>query len=187
MAEECIAYDGPIVTRAQAKAASLRRYFTGKPCKRGHIAQRLTSKSMCIECTKMLCDEYQARYPERVKASKARYIDANRQEHYARVSRWESRNRDKKRSYSRNWFARRKATNDKHSGAEIEGLFKRQKGKCANCSVSIKLGYEVDHIHPLSKGGSNAIRNLQLLCMPCNRKKSNKHPIDWAQQNGRLL
>lgn len=36
---------------------------------------------------------------------------------------------------------------------------------------------EVDHIRPWSQGGSDAMWNLQPLCRPCNRSKSNNHSL----------
>lgn len=70
---------------------------------------------------------------------------------------------------------------------DIEFLFSSQKGKCANCLKSIKTSYHIDHIYPVSKGGSNWPSNLQLLCPACNQKKSAKDPLDWAKENGRLI
>lgn len=39
-----------IVTRKEAIATKSTRYFTGKPCKHGHVAERFTSNRECKEC-----------------------------------------------------------------------------------------------------------------------------------------
>ena len=38
------------ITRKEAQEQGLRTYFTGKPCKHGHVAPRQTSKGVCVEC-----------------------------------------------------------------------------------------------------------------------------------------
>ena len=41
-----------LVTKKEAEAQGLARYFTGVLCKRGHVAERRTSSSDCVECSK---------------------------------------------------------------------------------------------------------------------------------------
>jgi len=54
------------------------------------------------------------------------------------------------------------------------------KGRCALCGVhSSERRIEVDHIIPRSRGGTNAISNLQALCDECNRGKSNTNQADF--------
>ena len=51
-------------------------------------------------------------------------------------------------------------------------VWRRDGGICAQCGSRNNLEY--DHIIPVSKGGSNTLRNIELLCETCNRKKSNQ-------------
>lgn len=49
-------------------------------------------------------------------------------------------------------------------------VWRRDEGKCVRCGSREKL--EFDHIIPVSKGGSNTARNIELLCQNCNRTKA---------------
>ncbi|OWJ96941.1 hypothetical protein B6S59_05690 [Pseudomonas sp. A46] len=56
-----------------------------------------------------------------------------------------------------------------------EKIKKRDKNTCQQCGVSVteepNLLIEVDHVIPISKGGTTTEDNLQALCWRCNRKK----------------
>jgi hypothetical protein len=51
-------------------------------------------------------------------------------------------------------------------------VWRRDQGRCVSCGSRENLEY--DHIIPVSKGGANTVRNIQLLCEHCNRSKHNK-------------
>lgn len=42
-----------LISRKEASEKGLTRFFTGKPCKRGHIAERSTTGGMCKDCEKL--------------------------------------------------------------------------------------------------------------------------------------
>ena len=48
-------------TRPAAHAKGLQKYFTGEPCKNGHLAYRYTATGICSACRRM----YQQRYKPR--------------------------------------------------------------------------------------------------------------------------
>ena len=62
----------------------------------------------------------------------------------------------------------------KMSAALRTRVFERDAYRCVFCASHIDL--QVDHIHPVSKGGGNEFENLQTLCKPCNREKFDKVP-----------
>jgi hypothetical protein len=42
--------DMVVIMQFEARAQGLKRYYTGKPCRRGHIAERYASCGMCTKC-----------------------------------------------------------------------------------------------------------------------------------------
>ena len=88
----------------------------------------------------------------------------------------------------REWAAtRRSGKVERLPRGTIPAIGTAQKWRCAICHAGIRRSYEVDHIKPIAKGGKHEPRNLQLLCGPCNRRKSAKDPITHMRELGRLL
>lgn len=70
---------------------------------------------------------------------------------------------------------------------DIERIRRLQRDRCAICRKKLTRDYHIDHITPISRGGSSYPANLQLLCPPCNHRKHARDPIDYMQSLGRLL
>lgn len=65
-------------------------------------------------------------------------------------------------------------TISKKKRAEIE---KRANGLCEYCQLPHKLSsspFVIEHILPISKGGTDELENLALACSACNNSKYNK-------------
>jgi 5-methylcytosine-specific restriction endonuclease McrA len=200
----------------EARDTGADRYFTGRPCKRGHVAHRDT-KGRCYECHKVVQAEWSKKNPERVKS----YLSA-----------WYSRNKDHCSAYTKAWHAARPGYSAEKAREWLEGnreyraaqtkafrqqnperikaqglrrrnagplphpielkrIFKSQKGRCAYCRTDLTklptMDVHLDHITPVAKGGTNIPSNLQFCCKPCNLRKSKKDPISFARERGMLL
>jgi hypothetical protein len=86
-----------IIQRAEAVSEGLSKYFTGKPCKRGHVSERLVSCKVCIACQKIASLDYRARNRAGI-AKQAREKRAENPEAYkAYVQRYRGSNKEKVR------------------------------------------------------------------------------------------
>lgn len=83
-----------ILTRAEARMLGLMRYFTGKPCKRGHIAWRAVSNHTCLVCMSESRAEDYARNPEKAKARRAKYFADNRADELKKMRAYAEANRE---------------------------------------------------------------------------------------------
>ena len=120
--------DSPrIISRDEARALGLKRFFTGKPCKHGHVAERHVASRKCRECHRERTRRYRAADPERARERERRWRAANlelarkgdrerKRLHFAKnkdrilseraVKR--AANPEKAREYQRRWWAANK-------------------------------------------------------------------------------
>lgn len=57
-------------------------------------------------------------------------------------------------------------------------IFARDNYTCQYCGA-VDVPLDCDHVHPVSRGGSNLPENLATACASCNRSKSNKTVEEW--------
>jgi len=87
------------------------------------------------------------------------------------------------RATSQNRRAKIKEAGGIFSAKDVISMFESQLGECTGCLGDLlMLDYHVDHIMPISKGGTNWPENLQLLCPTCNLQKSAKLPEEEEKE-----
>jgi 5-methylcytosine-specific restriction endonuclease McrA len=86
-----------VVSREAANESGLRHYFTGEPCKRGHLDQRWTKSGICVACSYAAAKAWRLANAERVRELDAerRKAAPNRGDKYKQA--WKARNKDKVR------------------------------------------------------------------------------------------
>ena len=184
-------------TREEAKKTGSKYYFTGQPCKHGHIAARKT-KGVCVECLKVewakgneTRADYFREYNKRedVKDRKNEWYQENREAVIAAAS---TRPQHVKREYQNAWKERNiiwvradtKSRRRKHREATPKWLTTAQKATMREIyKMAITMTqttgeqYVVDHIVPLRSHevcGLHVPWNLRVITQEENLKKSNK-------------
>jgi 5-methylcytosine-specific restriction endonuclease McrA len=90
-----------IITRAQAAAQGLKRYFTGVPCARGHVVERSVSNLTCLQCA---ADARRQKYdPDKNRANGRRWREANREKVAANKRVYAGT--PQRKAYAAEWYA----------------------------------------------------------------------------------
>lgn len=163
--------------------AAVNRYLATEKAKATRRAYYLAHAAEIKQAAR----EWRLNNPDRAAAAKRAYHQKNKAAVERRVREWNAANPEAARVRGRNYRARLNAAEGSHTADDVKSLYSKQVGRCVYCRRKLGDRYHVDHIRPLSRGGSNWPTNLQLLCARCNNNKRAADPLHYAQRLGRLL
>lgn len=169
-----------MITRQDAILQGLTRYFTGKPCKHGHVAERYTGNKTCCVCGNAGANKVKRR-------DRAKYI--------AHATNWKKQNPLKVKESNlktnqanpakRNlWTANYRSAKDRRTPAWLTD-FDKLKIECMYSIASMltrenKEPWHIDHIIPLrgeNVSGLHVPSNLQFISGIDNVRKRNQYAL----------
>ena len=180
-----------IITRKEAKALGLKRYFTGKSCKNGHIEERYTCCNNCILCDadgskkyyKKNSDKIIARSKKRQQDNPVQYANYQKQrhqEHPEYKNKWylnnPGRNAAKTKKYKVSKLQRLPIWVSQDELEQIKIVYEI----AANMSMLDGIQYYVDHTLPLrgkKVSGLHILSNLQIIPHIENCSKGNRYRV----------
>lgn len=151
------------ISQAKARKLGLTRFFTGKPCAKGHVAEQYVSNRWCVVCNKESKQNWHNRQPS-----------------------------ERKREYDKQWAANNpemlKAAKQRHLRKLKMSVIGIYGGECRCCGEKEPLFLTIDHVDNDGKDHRKEIvgqafyrylrnlgepdRRFQLLCFNCNIAKS---------------
>lgn len=190
-----------LISRKQAKAKGLKRYFTGNVCIKGHVEERMTSTGQCYGClasdeyvkVKKACEKrlYQKNREKRTKQTK-KYVENNREFVVAKRKEHYQKNKQKRNAYHKEWSAKNRGICNLYLAkyradkiqrtpdwADIKAM-QIEYELAAWCSKVMGEKYHVDHIIPLRGklvSGLHVPSNLQVIPASKNLIKSNQFEV----------
>lgn len=168
-----------VSTKAEARRIGAKWYFTGIPCKHGHVTRRYAS-GKCEGCRKM------RQGSDRQRVRQAEWYERNGDMHRSNVSAYKKQNRAKVNEansrYRANKFERTPAW------AKYDYMYMWYERAAVLTKYAV-WNYQVDHIVPMhgidengepSVCGLNWEGNMQVLTDTANQKKSNRWTSDMG-------
>lgn len=122
--------------------------------------------------------ERRKQHPEKVRAYESTYRGKNGQRINARLRNYYAENPFIYKAIAHRYLGHKHSASGTHSKEDIAELFDLQDGRCAYCGMPV-INYQIDHIRPLSRNGSNDPSNLAIACKSCNASKKDKMLWEW--------
>jgi 5-methylcytosine-specific restriction endonuclease McrA len=163
--------------------------------------------NVCIKCHKACAKISRGKNRDTKREADKKYRQDHPEKYRAYRLKWKQNNLEKAKECALNWWRNNKERSNHNlkewrknhpekylvqigirrvreigapgsfTAKEWRGLCDKYGNKCLRCGrTDVKL--TVDHVIPLSKGGTNYINNIQPLCGSCNSSKLNK-TIDY--------
>lgn len=170
------------INRKEAKEKGLTHYYTGKPCKHGHIAKRRVVRGDCTECIKGSEKKHYWEDPDRSrKTSRDAWVRLGRKNCKVKAAEYKKTFPEKNREHLKKRSNAEKRQTP-HWLKEIDAKlikFFYKKAQALTAFTGIK--FEVDHEIPLQgdlASGFHSPDNLRVIPACVNLAKSNKFNIE---------
>jgi hypothetical protein len=132
--------------------------------------------------------DYRKAHPEQTKKNKRDSNKRHPKSSQARVKRYNEKHPEIARLRTRISQMRRRVKMGNFERSDLMAMYEDQEHRCAYCGItlywSIPNDIHVDHIKPVTKGGTNDIDNLALTCADCNLSKHDLELSDWIATRG---
>lgn len=178
-----------LISREEAIKRHLPRYFTGKPCRSGHVCERFTVNWDCVSCVSIRKKRlYRTNKEYRKKAIESQR--AFRRDHPKEMKKRKRieylRHTEAYRTRNANKRAKKRGCVGEIFATDIKRQLSVQGFKCNSCGIDLSdKYYAIDHIIALWRNGPNRPENLQCLCRPCHLIKSAKDSSDFFAERRR--
>lgn len=132
--------------------------------------------SICKKCAREYQKKWNADNPEKCREYDKKRRKNNPEYYKEKSKKYYKDNPEKYKEYDRKRRARKAKADGSFSEIEFNKILNFYHYRCCSCGTDLRYtDTHRDHIKPLSKGGSDYIKNIQPLCAYCNLSKHTKH------------
>jgi len=113
-------------------------------------------------------------------AYQRQYYRNNKDQIVTRVGEWAKENRDKTRAGNRRYVSRKRSSGGRYTEEQLQARIDFYGRRCYLCGCDWdalpREQKHIDHVIPVSLGGTNWPANLRPACRSCNQRKSARMP-----------